>query len=273
MEKILLDKDIIKILALGDNHTGSSTGLLAPNSTDFDGEVLTPHPQNQMQKWLWRNHCSDLTEVGKIDIMMDMGDNIEGTQTKIMGRTLQISDIDIQKTWAVDCLEPAINLCKPKFFIGVTGTGYHVRLSGNCNADISIYKMLEQRNPNVKFIYGDNLIITIGQMVWSIAHPYPTAEYQLPPLEKLLNQHAKDYYLGNTPKINVFGRGHCHQHNWARLRGGPYAFTTPCQQPTSAYGREKAYMTVRHPDIGILGITQEGVDLMPKPLLHKWRPQ
>lgn len=271
LEKILEGKERIKILAVGDNHTGSSTGLLAPNSVDFDGEVLTPHPQNQIQKWLWRNYCSDLTEIGQVDVKINMGDNIEGTQIKIMGRTLQTSDIDVQKIWAQKCLQIAIDIAKPKYYIGVTGTNYHIRLAGNCNADISIYKALEQANPQIKFIYGDNLIIKIGSLVWSIAHPYPTAEYQLPPLEKLINQHAKDYYLDNTPKINVFGRGHCHQHNWARVRGGPYAFTTPCQQPTSAFGREKAYMTVRHPDVGILGITQEGADLIPKPLLHKWR--
>jgi hypothetical protein len=272
MEKILTDKDIIKILAHGDNHTGSSTGLLSPNSAEFDGEVLTPHPQNNMQRWLWRNYISDLTTLGELDVIINNGDNIEGTQMKIMGRTLQVSDIDVQKTWSAKCLQLSIDICKPKFYIGVTGTNYHIRLAGNCNADISIYKALEQANPNVKFIYGDNLIVQIGKLNWSIAHPYPTTQYKTPPIEKLIAQHAEEFYYGNTPKINVFDRGHAHGFIWERLRDGAYGFVTPCQQPTSAYGREKAYMTVRHPDIGILGITQEGKDLVPRPLLHKWRP-
>ena len=271
MEKILEDKEIIKILALGDHHTGSSTGLLTPHAYDFDGEVLTPHPQNKMQKWLWRNYTEDLTIIGKVDVLINMGDNIEGTQTKIMGRTLQISDIDVQKSWAQECLQIAIDITKPKFFIGVSGTNYHIRLNGNCNADISIYKALESTNPNVKFIYGDNIIVKIGQLVWSIAHPYPTSQFKTPPLEKLIGQHAEEFYYGNTPKINVFARGHAHACIWGFVRGLAFGFVTPCQQPTSAYGREKAYMTVRHPDIGMLGITQEGADLIPKPLLHKWR--
>lgn len=273
MEKILEGKERIKILTLGDNHSGSNTGLLPPNSADFDGQVITPHPQNEIQKWLWRNYTADLTEVGEVDILIDMGDNIEGTQTKIMGRTLTVTDIDVQKTWAMACLQMAIDICKPKYFIGVSGTNYHIRLSGNCNADTSIYAMLQQKNPNIKFIYGDVLVVKIGQLVWSIAHPYPTTQFALPPIEKLIQQHAYEFYYGNAPRINVFIRGHAHTHIWGRLRGMAYGIVTPCQQPTSAYGREKAYMTIRTPDVGILGITQESNSLVPQPLLHKWRPK
>jgi len=272
MEKILTGKDIIKILVQGDNHTGSSTGLLPPRSTDFDGEVLTQHPQNKMQKWLWRNYLSDLSEIGKVDIIMNMGDNIEGLQMKMLGRTVQVSDVDVQKTWAQNCLQIPIDLCKPQYYLGVTGTSYHVREgAGNGDADGSIYKMLEQVNPAVKFICEDNMVIQIGKAVWSIAHPYPSSQFKTPPIEKLISQHAQEFYFGNAPKIDIFGRGHAHAHIWLRLRGGAYGFVTPCQQPTSAYGRQKAYMTVQHPDIGILGITQEGKDLVPKPLLHRWR--
>jgi hypothetical protein len=272
MEKIMDNETMVKILVLSDNHTGSSTGLLPPHAFDFDGEVLTAHPMNKMQKWLWRNYTSDLTEIGQVDVILDLGDNIEGSQTKIAGRTLMDTDIDVQKAWSQDCLQTAIDLCKPKYFIGVTGTNYHIRIGGNCNADIGIYKALEAKNPTVKFTYADNLVVKLGQLVWSIAHPYPTTQFKTPPIEKLIAQHAEEYYYGNTPKINVFARGHAHAHIWERLRDGAYGFVAPCQQPTSAYGREKAYMTVRHPDIGILGITQENHDLTPKPLLHHWRP-
>ena len=270
MIRILETKENIKILCIGDFHTGSNSGLLPPKSMSFDGEIVTEILQSKVQKWLWRNYVEDLTTIGKVDIIINLGDNIEGAQVKIMGRTLESSDIDVQKDWSVKTLQTAIDICNPKFFLGVSGTNYHIRLNGNCNADLAIYKALEQVNPDVKFAYSDLLLVKIGRLTWSIAHAYPTTEFVTPPIEKLIKQHGLEYLLGNTVRIDVFVRGHAHSHIWERYRGGIYGFVTPCQQPTSAYGREKAYLAVRHPDIGILGIMQQGSDLIPKPLLHKW---
>lgn len=273
MERIfqdMLDRPI-KILAVGDFHIGSTTAILHPNAKSFDGVIHSPQPQNRMQKWLWKNFLSDLTEVGKVDLIINTGDNIDGAQIKMFGRTLVDPDEGIQTLWAEEINSTMIEIVKPKVFILVPGTIYHVRSTTNNCADYEIVKKLQKKYQNVSFIYSDNVTVKIGRLIWNIAHPYPSVEYSSHPAEKLVKQHAVEHYMNNSPRIDVFLRGHCHVFNFLRYRGGAYVITTPCQQPTSAYGRERAYLTVRRPDVGVLEITQVGESIIPRPLLHKWR--
>lgn len=269
IERILQGQKRIKILSESDQHSGSVSALLPKSAVSFDGQIVTRKPQNQIQRWLWKNRLDDLSSIGKVDVNMNLGDTCEGQQLKIAGRTLVDSDTDNQVLWAIDNIQIALDICKPKYFLGVNGTPYHVRTSGSL--DMQVYKALERKNPNIKFIYAENLIIQIGKLMYAIAHPFPTVRYKAPALEKLITQHATEYYLGNMPRIKVFPRGHAHVFNWLRYRGNIYAYVVPCQQPTSSYARNKAYLTVRRPDIGLLLTMQEDEDLIPRPFLHKWR--
>lgn len=272
IEKIYKDKNNIKILAIADFHIGSTTAILHPKAVSYDGEIFSQQPQNEMQRWLWKNYLNDITTIGKTDIMISLGDLVEGLQLKIGGRTLVDADVESQIRWAVEILQTAIDLAKPEYFIGVSGTAYHVRNAGTLSADFEVYNLLQKQNPKIQFIIGDNLIVKIGKLIYSIAHPYPITEYTVPPMEKLITQHAREYYLENVPKINVFLRGHCHVYNYLNYRGqGTYVITVPCQQPTSAYGRERAYLTVRRPDVGVLELQQIEDTIIPKPYIHKWK--
>lgn len=271
MEKILQGQERIKILTFGDAHIGSTTAILHPTAKSFDGVIYSQQPQNRMQKWLWKNLLGDITSIGTVDIFMDLGDNIDAEQQRAYGRALVDADIDNQKRWAVEILDIMLNLTKPRIFIGVTGTPYHNRgFKTNC-ADLEIYKELEKLHPSIQFILGDKLIVKIGQLIWSIAHPYETREYSVPPMEKLIAQHGREYLLGNTPRIDVFIRGHCHVFNFLKYRGKIYVMTIPCQQPTSVFSRERAYLTVRHPDVGILSLTQVEDTIIPDVKLHRWK--
>jgi hypothetical protein len=269
LEKICNGQKRIKILAEGDIHVGSSSGLLPPNATSFDGEIYTKIQQNPMQRWSWKNRLNDLSIIGSVDVYMFLGDGVEGQQTKIAGRTLVSTDIADQKQWAKNTIQIALDICKPKYFIGVSGTPYHI--ASSFNADLDIYRMLEKDNPNIKFIIEDVAMLQIGELVWGIAHPYPTTEFSAPPLEKLIKQHATEFYFGNMPKINIFARGHAHRFTWLNYRSGAYAFVIPCWQPTSIYARQKAYLTVRTADVGLLLITQNEKTLIPTPYLHVWK--
>lgn len=271
MKKILTDKDKTKILALGDFHIGGTTAILHPTAISYDGAISSQQPQNTMQKWLWKNLLNDLTTIGKVDVIICLGDTVEGLQIKMFGRTLVDADMDSQIRWASEILQTVIELVKPKYFIGVSGTAYHTRSNTSSSADLEVYHILEKQNPQIEFILGDNLIVKIAKMTYSIAHPYPVTEYSVPPLEKLITQHAREYILGNTSKFNVILRGHCHIYNFIRYRGNIYGITVPCQQPTSAYGRERAYLTVRHPDVGVLQLTQIEDTIIPTPYLHRWK--
>ena len=267
MKQILNHSNKIEILDISDTHVGSVSALLPDKATRvIDGSQSSAVPQNRIQRLLWQLFLRDLSKVGKVDVVINNGDNIEGQQLKIAGRTLMDSDVDSQIEWALQVQQKVIDTVKPKFYIGCAGTDYHVTTSGN--ADLQIYKRLEAANPSIDFTYEDIVEIQIGKMAWSIAHPVPTSEMILPPLEKLIKQHATECYLGNAEKIRVFSRGHAHSFVWSALRGNNYAFIVPCWQPTSKYGRSKAYLTVRKPDVGLLKITQVGEQLTPSIYLH-----
>ena len=269
MKRILQGQKIIKHLFLSDFHSGSVSALQPKKAFRTTDDFTERIYQNKLQRWLWRNYLEDLSVIGKVDIVSFLGDSCEGQQLKIAGRTLTDADTDNQVKWAIQCIQVAIDMCKPRHFIGVNGTPYHVKTSGSL--DRQVYQGLEPENKNIKFIYHDNLLIQIGNLTYSLAHPYPTTTYKTPPLEKMIIQHATEYYLSNMPRIQVFVRGHAHTFVWSRYRGNIYGFVVPCQQPTSSFARSKAYLTVRRPDVGILGVIQKDKDLIPMPLLHKWR--
>jgi len=269
MERILQGQKVVNQLFISDFHSGSVSALLPKKAYRVTDDFTERVFQNKMQKWLWRNYLDDLSVIGEVDVLAFLGDSCEGQQLKIAGRTLTDADTDNQVKWAIQSIQVALDMCKPKYFLGVNGTPYHVRTSGSL--DRQVYRGLEAENKNIKFIYHDNLVIKIANLVYSLAHPYPTTRYSIPPLEKLITQHADEYYLGNMPKIQVFVRGHAHKYNWLSYRGGAYAFVVPCQQPTSSFARGKAYLTVRRPDVGILEVVQEDKDLIPRPYIHKWR--
>lgn len=269
IERICSGQKRVKLLFEGDHHAGSLSGLHPKKAwrvieDNYSERVF----QNRMQKWLWKNRLDDLSTMSNIDVYVFMGDGCEGQQLKIAGRTLTDTDTDNQVIWDIQNIQIALDILKPKYFLGINGTAYHVRTSGSL--DRQVYRGLEAENPKIKFIYRDNLIIKIGDLTYSIAHPYPPSQYKMPPLEKLITQHATEYYLKNMPRIQVFARAHAHIYVWGRYRGNIYAFVVPCQQISTEYARTKTYLTVRRPDIGVLEVEQRGNELIPKQRLHKW---
>jgi len=267
MKKILEDKSDIDHLNLGDIHVGGLGAIFPPNAKEYNGD---PKPQIKLQKWIYKNYIEDLTKVGKVDVITDFGDNTDGQELKISGRTLVSTDTDNQVIWATECLQKAIDICKPSYFISLDGTPYHVSTGGG-SCDFQVHNSLKKDNPDIEFIYEQTLVIKIGELIYSLAHPYPTTDQKIPPLEKLIHQHAADFYLDNTPRIDVFGRGHAHFYSWLSYRGGAYAYVVPCQQVYSDFAKRKFYLGVRHPDVGVLKIHQEEKLLMPQVYLHKWR--
>jgi hypothetical protein len=220
-----------------------------------------------LQKLLWNNYQKDLLDIGNTNVIINLGDDTEGNQFKIFGRSVVSTDTDNQVAWATEILQHSIDVCKPSTFITLDGTPYHVDV-GSGSSDFQVHNALKRSNPRVEFIYSKNLIIKIGGLVYSLAHVYPTTDYKTPPIEKLIKQNSEEYRFDNAERIDVFGRGHAHVFLWEQYRGGAYGFVAPCQQTGSEFGDRKPYLTVRHPDIGILKIHQEDGGLIPMPHIH-----
>jgi hypothetical protein len=180
------------------------------------------------------------------------------------------TDTDNQVRWATEIHQKALDICKPSVMITLEGTPYHSRTGGG-SCDFNVHNGLKKGNPEVEMIYSENLIIKIGKMIYSLAHPYPTTEMLSNPLEKLIKEAAVEHSLGNGERIDAIGRAHAHRYDWVCPRGR-YGFLVPCQQVESEYGKTKAYLTVRKPDVGVLELKQMDDYLMGIPKLHRWRP-
>jgi hypothetical protein len=268
MEKILQNKPEITICSLADTHIGSVSAPSSPYAKRLvDGTHYEKIPMGKFSRILWNLFLGDLNKIGKVDVVINLGDNVDGLQLKQFGMEIADCDIDAQKEWAYEVQKIVIETLNPQYYIGITGTDYHVRFGGN--ADTDIYKKLRDNFKNVHFIIGDVLSVQIGKMPWSIAHSYPVCKDITPPMEKLIQQHAMEHYLGNEEVAHrVFARAHAHMFIWQSLRGNNYSYVNPCWQATSKFARGRPYLAVRHPDVGMLKIIQSGEQLTPFPMLH-----
>lgn len=250
---------------LGDTHVISQYAILPPNAYLIGANDLkTIIPQNSVQKKLWKYYISSLRKISaniqrqhtKL-ILVLMGDMTEGRQLKIAGRTIQSMNTDDAVLIALDVVKKAVEILQPDVILGVYGTAYHVR-DGSGDLDRQLYDKLVSLVGSAIPVYHDfDISAKIGELWWHIAHPYPTTMYQLNPMEKMRNDMLIQYGLNQkNKKYDVLPRAHCHCVNIAYIRL-PAVFTIPCFKVKDPYMREKAYLGLRSPDIGILVAKQK----------------
>ena len=112
--------DTVRILILADLHFGSVFSAWDPDYILKSGNTIGLNP---VQKILWEYLNTAISEVNKkeIDAGVILGDGIDGTQRRNIGRWLVSSDTDDQE----GCLVSTLEKFKVKRWYGVTGTEYH----------------------------------------------------------------------------------------------------------------------------------------------------
>lgn len=257
METVNIDKEILRYTYLGDIHGGSSYALSTEGIVSKSGTTLSLSPE---QQWLLKNFKEDLNKIGYTDIMVFLGDGAEGKQVKIFSNTLMDADCDTHIEIGVKVLSLAIDKLRPKIYISVPGTDYHVQ--GYGNLDYLIFQQLKLKYPKIQFI-GDFktgvLDIKVNDLIHNYAHAYPTSRNALPPIEQIARDMTWNCKIAGKPVPNLLGRGHIHMHTAGLPRPNvPFGFTIPCQQLKTPYMSQRPYLTVREPDIGILTGEQQG---------------
>ncbi len=256
--EISKDKNF-KIIVISDTHVGGRTGYLPSNCKHERGEK---HPQTIDQKTMEKNLLTSLKKEDEIDILIFLGDMIEGKNVSAGGLDVGNVNIDTQIEWATLFGQSVIDLLKPKYVLGLHGSDYHVENS----SDKQLVHRLSLLYPKINFYYGyPSLKFFLGDKLWYLQHRFMEGQSKLGTLEKYWKTiHNMSWDRGRTP--DVIGYGHVHKaQNPTQIMNGKnpvYGFVAPCQKMPDVFcskGPHGAFW-----EIGYLNIEQNGIELIGK---------
>lgn len=192
-----------KVLAITDLHCGSLVGLTPPM---YQNSLTKSHTKwnkfVKVQKALWGRYKEIVKSCGSIDILLVLGDCIDGQGWRSGGTELITTDRMVQCDMAIECIE----LIKAKKVHMVYGTGYHTGSTEDWENIIS-------ERVGAKSI-GSHSWIDVNGCVFDIRHaiggtsvPYSKGtQISKHILDNLLNS-----YDEMQPKADVVLRGHIHK--------------------------------------------------------------
>jgi len=225
-----------RILVISDLHCGHETGLTHPdfqyayrNSLSSDlAKRKRKFAEIQRQVWDW--YTSTIESLKPIDILFDMGDNIEGPAEKSSGTELITSDLNEQCTMA----EMAIDSVKADKIFMVYGTYYHVSRYQDCEDTIADMVGADK--------IGSREFIDVNGVVFDLKHQIgrssiPHGQGTLLAKEKLWNTLWAHDDL--QPYAHIVLRGHIHFYSYVG-RDDWLAMSLPALQWSSKYGARVA---------------------------------
>ena len=197
-----------RIVVMGDQHTGHNVGLTSP---DYQLEARFISRNNRSsavsRKKCWAWFAKRIDALKPIDILLSMGDAIDGKGTKTGGSELAISNRVEQCKAAAD----VINYVGAKKVGMVYGTPYHTGKEEDWEDVVASYV------DNLEFISGQKFP-KINGVQFDIKHKVSSSS--IPHGRMTALARAK---MWNTiwhseheqqPKAHVIIRGHVHYHNY-----------------------------------------------------------
>lgn len=247
------DVENLKYAVMSDPHIGHQVGYLPPNAISKKGHRVQ---QSQFQRRLHRETISHLKEIGKVDILLLLGDLCEGKQVRMAGVGLHDADTDTMVKWAVQSILEWCSYLKPKVIIITKGTDYHTTRNIGGDLDYQVANILGQ---TFEVYYGIEIYAKLGKLVWYLRHYYPTVSVnRTMPLEKMFRFKARDFA---AEKLKIFPdvMGFAHIHlclGLTKIDQKTYAFTAPALKGKDDYMKSRGYGW--EPDLGVLELRQNG---------------
>lgn len=219
-----------RVLAVSDLHCGNRVGL---TPSDLDPPPMVEEDMKwgiqREEQWNWfKTNVGKLRDEHQIDLLLILGDCVDGTSPKAAGRDIIWNQAEDQITMATQVIESI----KAKKIAMVYGTTYHVQntekvIASHVGADIDAHLY-----PNV-----DGVQFDIKHKVGTSKMPYG----QHTPLSRAViwNQlHAG--LVEDQPDADIVLRGHAHYHIGASGVGKGkiwHAWTMPALEgPGSEFG-------------------------------------
>lgn len=259
------------IVAFGDTHCGSATGLWPDSLITDSGNTIV---SNEVQIWLkqcWDHMYSEIRRLRPKPIGVFMGDGIQGGNERRQ-RELVTNKTSTQAYALRRMIEPIRPRLAELFW--VRGTVYHV---GDGAEDVEMAaemldaKPVMQDGQPISYSRWDvNIRLGKGEdaPVANFAHAVGTsrvAAYQasVPLRDSLAFIDEVNRYTVDSPNIKVVVRAHRHRSVVVGVPPGIWGAVTPCWQYQSEYARQKGLTLWPH--IGWLLIQYDGKDVVIKP--------
>jgi hypothetical protein len=251
---ISTDKNF-KIIVISDTHIGGRTGYLPSGCKHERGEN---HLQTIHQETMEKNLLLELKNVGQVDLVITLGDMIDGRNAKAGGMDIGNVNTDVQIEWAMLFAKSVLDILKPKYVLGLSGSDYHVETI----LDRSFLHRVSLHYTNMDVFFGENLKFILGDKLWYLAHRFIEGASKGGTLERYWNKLCtKTFGRERTP--DIIGYGHVHQaQNPYQIKNGPnpvYGFVCPSQKVPDAFCSKGSMGTFW--EIGFMYLEQKGTRL------------
>jgi len=203
-----------RVLVLSDLHCGHATGLTPPDwmhkvqSRSSSSAIRRRNKFTELQTQMWKWYTSQLSDIGKVDICMVMGDCVDGGGQRSGGTELIEVDTNKQAEIAIECLTEV----KAKKHVMVYGTPYHT--GDGSDVEDLIAQEMDAKIGGHEWVDVNGVIFDLKHKIGSsgIPHGRGTAIMK----EKLWSQLWEQD--GDQPRADILLRGHVHYHTYV---GGP----------------------------------------------------
>jgi hypothetical protein len=261
---IITRKKDLKIFAMGDLHMAGNTAYRTSGCKDERGnDVIQTIQQEIMEKNLNFSTKKLVVKEGEMDVFYFLGDMMEGQNTKAFGVDIGNVNVDVQLEWAMLAIRPLLNILKPRYIFGVTGSEYHIGHS----SDRMLLLRIAIEYPNIDVYYGTTLEFYLGDKLWFLAHRFVEGVS----IGASLERYWKDMYFknyGRKETANAVMYGHIHQARvpYLAFNGEQpvYLSVCPCQKYPDEFCTKNSSKGAPRWDIGFMYMEQEGVYLSGK---------
>jgi hypothetical protein len=199
-----------------------------------------------------------LRNIGEVDIVIFLGDMVDGKNGKAGGLDIGNVNTDVQIEWGALFAKSILDILKPKYLLGLSGSEYHVENG----LDRRLLHTIHLHYPDMNVFYGDNLKFILGEKLWYLAHRFIEGTSKGGTLERYWNKFCtKTFGRERTP--DVIGYGHVHQaQNPYQIKNGPnpvYGFVCPSQKVPDSFCSKGSMGTFW--EIGFMYLEQKGTRL------------
>lgn len=203
-----------RVVAISDLHCGHRIGLTPP-----DYAPRNTSKWHTAQRALWKEYCRMVKAYSPVDVLLVLGDVIDGRGEKSGSSELITTDIQVQCNMAADC----INMWNAPEICMVFGTAYHTGSVQN-NEESVAEKVNANKIGGQEWVKVDNVTFDLKHFVGNTSTPYG------------MNPVSKDWVWnlvwnirGEQPLSNIFLRGHVH--NFSHVGNDSYlGITLPALQ-------------------------------------------
>jgi hypothetical protein len=226
-----------RIVCVADTHVGHVCGLWHPNAVDKYGRPLV---MSEGQRWLYDRWQEFQSRMKKIDVLLFLGDHVEGVGARTSVKEFMTTDVDIQISTAVELFKPIVEKAKEVFMI--SGSDYHC----------SIYEDFDKRISNelgISWMPDEPQDFMVEDVVISIRHGKGgPLWYRATKMDKELIANLMAAACDVAHKANLILRAHYHFYGWLEYLT-QMIVAVPCWQLQTPY-MKKHSADKFFPDIG-----------------------